>query len=208
MELKDRIIEQAYTLFFQYGIRAITMDEISSHMGISKRTIYEVFKDKDELLACCIKQMQQLHKQKHAAILANSSNTIEAFFKFLLEGIQAIKTINPLFFKDIQKYHSTLWKKTMCEQEAHKYESMQQMIEKGVSESLIRSDINPAIVTRIMFEQMNILSNEEVFPPDRFSKTEVFENIMVNFVRGIATTKGIEVIDELLRNHRNTENRL
>ncbi|MBN2743301.1 TetR/AcrR family transcriptional regulator [Breznakibacter xylanolyticus] len=205
MDLKTRIIEEASKQFLQYGIRAITMDEIAKNLGISKRTVYETFKDKDTLVSCCIDFIQESHLIKQQAIELQSENVIQTFFKMLMEGIKIMKTTNPLFFKDLQKYHHPVWKGCAKRQEEKKRDHMNAQLRKGIEQGFLRSDINPDIVTRILFEQMNILGNDEVFPPEKFDRTEVFENILVNFVRGISTMKGMQMIDELQVQYKSNE---
>ena len=100
MEVRDRIIEEATSQFFRFGIRNVTMDDIAVSLGISKRTVYEIFKDKSDLIQTCLKKLTEDGERNKTMVVSKSSNVIEAIFVFMQEGIKAINSINPVFFKD------------------------------------------------------------------------------------------------------------
>ena len=110
-EIQERIITEAGRLFAMYGIRSVTMDTLAEEMGISKRTIYESFKDKDTLLDDVITYFQAQQFQMANEIIQNSENVVVALFKLVNEMITTMKQISPLFFQDIRKYHSHIYKK-------------------------------------------------------------------------------------------------
>lgn len=196
MNITERILAQAADLFINSGIKAITMDDISREVGVSKRTIYENFKDKDELLRACLKYMDDIHALETDEIVAGSKNTIDMVFGFLKHGIKAINTINPLFFTDLKKYHYRIWKETyMINYEKHLTRTYT-ILKKGINEGLFRKNIDIEIVAKLLHEQLTIMSDEHIFPSLQYSRTAVFENIIINFVRGIATRKGLGIIEE------------
>ena len=192
----ERILAQATELFMHSGIRAITMDDISQETGVSKRTIYENFRDKDDLLQSCLVYMDNMHNQETDKIFSESHNTIDLVFRFLKHGIKAIKNVNPLFFSDLKKYHYRIWKETYTSNYDKHLSQTYLIIKKGINEGLYRKSIDIEVVAILLNEQLRILSDENTFPTDRFSKTVVFENIMISFVRGIATRKGLDLIEK------------
>ena len=198
MELHNRIIDEATKQFFQFGIRNVTMDDIAVSLGISKRTVYETFKDKSELVQNCIINLAKKENKKIAEVVSGSANVIEAIFVFMREGIKAMNSINPVFFKDLEKLYPVLWEKQEKEGQAKRYDLSTQLLKKGVNEGLFREKVNIDIVSKLLYEQVNLLADDTVFPPDAYKHTEVFQNIIINFVRGISTTKGIQLIDEML----------
>jgi len=192
----ERILAQATELFMHSGIRAITMDDISQVSGVSKRTIYENFRDKNDLLRSCLVHMDSLHNKETEKIFSESNNTIDLVFRFLKHGIKAINAVNPLFFSDLKKYHYGVWKETYTKNYDRHLSQTCVIIKKGINQGLFRKNIDIEIVAKLLNEQLQILSDENIFPSDRFSKTVVFENIMINFVRGIATRKGLDLIEK------------
>jgi AcrR family transcriptional regulator len=198
MDIQQRIVEEATRQFFQYGIRNVTMDRIAAVLGMSKRTVYEMFKDKNELVHECLKSIKQKNNAKNQEIVTTSTNVIETIFSFMQKGIKAMNAINPVFFRDMEKFHNSTWKKLKEENEKEGFMLTNELLKKGIKEGLFREDINIQIVSKLFHEQMNLLANEEIFPRDEFNYTDVFQNLTINFMRGISTKKGIELIDSML----------
>ena len=196
MDIKKRIIKDARYLFITFGIRSVTMDTIAEEIGMSKRTIYENFKDKDDLLKQCIEVAMSNHRDISEDIINNSENIIEATFKFIKNSISIINKINPLFFFDIKKYYPELFVQKIKESDIRSHNRIAELLKRGIKEDLFRSDINVEIVTKLILEQFKMLSNNELFPSEKFSKIDVFENIVINFIRGISTKKGLQLIEE------------
>jgi len=198
MELQEKIIEEATHQYFQYGIRNVTMDGIATGLGLSKRTVYEIFKDKNELVHECLKSIKQKHNAKNQKIVTTSTNVIETIFSFMQEGIKSMNAINPVFFRDMEKFYNSTWKKLKEENEKEGFMLTTELLKKGIKEGLFREDINIQIVSKLFHEQINLLANEEIFPRDEFNYTDVFQNLTINFMRGISTQKGIDLIDKIL----------
>ena len=198
MEVRDRIVEEATLQFFKYGIRSVTMDDIAASLGISKRTVYETFKDKTELVHTCLKRLMQVQDKKNQEVISGSANDIEAIFLFMQEGIKAMNAINPVFFVDMKKYYLPIWKLLHEENKEKTYRMTHTMLRKGVNEGLFRKDINISIVSKLFHEQANLVSDDRIFPREEFVLSEVYQNLIINFTRGISTNKGIEIIDKIL----------
>ncbi len=196
MDTKQRIIEESLNLFIHYGIKSITMDSISETLGISKRTIYELFKDKDDLLKNCIQYKITESEKANREIIKNSENVIDAFLTHIKRNAEIMKGINPLFFFDAKKYHPEVFKLTGKEHEKKGCKQIIELVSQGKKDGFIRSDVNEDIIAKLITEQFKILGNDDLFPPDKYSKSEIFENIAVNFIRGIATEKGLAVINK------------
>jgi len=172
------------------------MDMIAEQLGISKRTIYETFKDKDELLKCCIEVAIVEQKTFSEEIMKNSENIIEAMFKIVKHNVNILKSVNPLFFSDIKKYYSELSEITIENNDRKNTSQIEDLLNRGIHEGVFRSGINVDIVAILLSEQFRMITNHDVFPEDKFSKGEVFENIVINFMRGIATDEGLSFIEK------------
>jgi AcrR family transcriptional regulator len=196
MEVREKIISGAQKMFMRNGIRNITMDAIAAQLGISKRTIYEKFEDKDELLLCCLELAIAEQRSTGETLLNSSENVIEALIKILKHNIQVLKTINPAFFQDVKKHYPLLSKRTIESNDKQNMAKFIELLKRGIKEQVFRDTINVEIVARLLFEQFKIMNNAEVFPSDKFSKAEVFENLVINFLRGIATEKGWILIEK------------
>lgn len=171
------------------------MDDIAEKLGISKRTIYETFKDKNELLISCFEEYSIDRYRANEEIIKNSQNIAAAILLFIRDGAQWLNLLNPAFISDLKKYHNDLWLTTSKQQNEKNYNLAYRLLRKGINEGIFRKDINTDIVVKLILEQMKILVDNDVFPADTYSRSEVFKNIVINFIRGIATKKGIELID-------------
>ncbi|WP_372931765.1 TetR/AcrR family transcriptional regulator [Mariniphaga sediminis] len=197
MEISDRVIDEATRQFLQFGIRNVTMDGIASALGMSKRTVYEMFKDKTELVHACLRVLREKHKERNERIISSSGNVIETIYSFMQEGIKAMNSINPVFFRDMKKFYPETWDSLHENNEKEKFELSKKLLHKGIEEGLFRPDIHVFIVAKLFHEQMNLLADEKIFPRDEYSFADVFQGLTINFIRGISTTKGIELIDKM-----------
>ncbi|WP_372950570.1 TetR/AcrR family transcriptional regulator [Mariniphaga sp.] len=200
MEIRERIIEEATSQFLQFGIRNVTMDGIAEALGMSKRTVYEAFKDKSELVHSCLEDLREKHKCRNDEICTSSQNVIETIFSFMQEGIKAMNAINPVFFRDMEKLYPKTWTAMRKNNEKESFNLSRELLNKGIREGLFRTEINIPIVAKLFHEQMNLLADEKVFPRNEYNYAEVFQNLTINFMRGISTKKGIELIDSMLTN--------
>jgi len=197
METKDRILEQASEMFFKYGIRSITMDEIAESLGISKRTLYESYPNKEELLRQCIKFKHRENLAIRDAFLAESpDDPLEVIRKHFRQALVMLNTIHPNFLNDIRKYHSSLWLEHIASKQEENIEFTRSLIEKGIETGVFMPDVDAEILSRMAHSSMHTMSLSDVFPETRFPRAEVAKQVMLNFIRGMATAKGIAIIDE------------
>lgn len=199
MEVRDRIIEEATNQFFKYGIRNVTMDDIAVAIGISKRTVYEVFKAKNELIETCLLFLNRKEEDRHLEITSAARNVIEAIFASMQDGIKLIHLVNPAFFYDLKKYYPKLWRSINDDRRKKNYSQMHKQLRKGINEGLFRKDFDIEIVSKLFHEQLNLIGDEEIFPRDKYDRVDLFKNLVINFARGISTKKGIELIDQMLK---------
>ncbi len=194
--MQERIITEAGALFAKYGIRSITMDALAEDMGISKRTIYETFKDKDALLYEVITYFRiQQHKQA-IEIIENSENIVVALFKLLNEMISMMKQVNPLFFQDIKKYHSHIFKQLQDKGDLRDHTMTRKILSAGLKQEIFRSDFNIEIVNLTLHELFNLFSPDSKFTLEGYHRGELFNNIIIPYLIGISTDKGRGLIEE------------
>ncbi len=194
MDYKQRIIEEAAYMFRTYGIRAVTMDMLANRIGISKRTIYEVFTDKDELLSGVLVWMATMQKDLVTKIFNESENVIEAIFKMLDKMRDHFMTMSPAFQMDIRRSYKDILK-TLGEAEIPYQASNSEILKRGIKEGVFRDDIDIEITNKCLFEVARLSNDKNVFPPDAFMNRDVIRNFYLNYLRGICTQKGLDLID-------------
>lgn len=200
MDIRDRIVDVAAELFKTYGIKSVTMDSLANQLGMSKRTIYEVFSDKDEMLIAVLSRMARQQKEMVKRVLDESENSIVAIFRMLEINRDNFQSMSPAFQADLKKYHHDILMKNADEIEMPDYRNHFQVIEKGIEEELFRKEINPDLANRCLYNLGRSIMDNDLYPYDLFSRRDVIRNIFINYVRGISTPKGLNLINRLEEN--------
>jgi AcrR family transcriptional regulator len=197
MDIKERIIDGAADLFKTYGIKSVTMDSLANQFGMSKRTIYEIFADKDELLMAVLSRMNEQQKELIRKVLVESQNSIVAIFRMLEINRDNFQSMSPAFLADLKKYHFEVLMKKADRSEMPDYRNHQEIIENGIKEGLFRPEINPDLANRCLFNLGSSIMDNNLYPFDQFSRRDVIRNIFINYLRGISTQTGLSLIDKL-----------
>jgi len=194
MELRDRIITEAFKLFMKYGVRSVTMEQISGQLGISKRTLYEIFKDKNELLREGLDFFTSIKRTEARKTIEKSDNVIETIYILARKGEEMKQTINPLFFEDIRKYYPEVHSMLTTEGSHRDYTITHDLLKKGINSGLFKKDLDIDLVNNFFHQVMNIVMNEDMFPKDKYTHEDIFRNIVMPYLIGISTDKGKEEI--------------
>lgn len=197
-ELRNRIIATAAESFSAHGIKSITMDDVAASLGISKRTLYEVFQDKESLLRECILLEQQEMNEFLAGVFQKATNVLEVILVCYQRSIESFHKTNKKFFEDIKKYPRAydLMKKYRDKDS----DSTIAFFKMGVEQGIFRNDVNFAIVNLLVREQLDLLMNTDICK--EYSFLEVYESIMLTYIRGISTEKGARVLDDFIIEYR------
>ena len=196
VEVKERIIIESGVLFGKYGIRSMTMDSLAEEMGISKRTIYERFKDKDTLLLEVLTYFKQQTADEAHQIINKSDNAIEALFRIIRMTILQVEQLNPLFFHDFKKYHARIFKKFAGPGDIRDFTVTLNLLETGVKQGVFRSDIHIDIVNRTLHELFNLFSPNSNLTSANYRHKDLFEHVIIPYFRGISTEKGLAFLDD------------
>jgi len=199
MDYRQKIIEEASVMFRTYGIRAVTMDMLAGRLGISKRTIYEVFSDKDELLKGVLKWMAQKQREVMLKVFSESGNVIEAIFKMLDLMSDHFQKMAPAFQMDIRRFHRDLVDNQQELRDLPYYSNNSEILIRGIKEGVFRDDINIEITNKCLLEVARMSNDNQGFPPDDFMNKDVIRNFYINYLRGISTQKGLDLINRYER---------
>jgi AcrR family transcriptional regulator len=196
MDIKERITTTALDLFFRFGVRSITMDDVAKHLSISKKTIYQYFKDKDDLVASAT----DFHMQKEEAILReiadNAIDPVDEVLKISEHLKQVLEGVNPSLLFDIQKFHPKAWKKFQEHKANCIISSLVSNMKKGIDKGLYRSDIDVEIMSILRMEEIQMPFNPTIFPASRFKVEKVQIQFIEHFLYGICTLKGHKLINK------------
>lgn len=194
MDNKTRIIQEAKSLFMKLGIRSVSMDDIANHLGMSKKTIYQLFTDKDELVDNVIEADIQKIEADCIVCCELSADAIDEIFKTMEMIVVQFRNMNPMVLFDLQKYHHRSYEKFMKYKNTFLLEIINKNLIKGVKEGLYRKDIKIDILSKFRLESMMLSFNMETFPPEKYNILEVTLEIIEHFLYGLATEKGYQLI--------------
>jgi TetR/AcrR family transcriptional regulator, cholesterol catabolism regulator len=197
MEANERIILKSLELFTRSGIRSVTMDQIAEEVGMSKRTIYELFKDKDTLVLECLEAMHRQQMLDIQEIIAGSSNVIEALYRMGEHGEKNRSSINHLFFEDIRKLYPQIWDMMKKRAKSGADSFSFKILTQGIKEGIFREDLNVEIVDIFFNYMMEILHKKDIFPENTPDK-ELLRNIIIPYYMGISTDKGKQIIEKYI----------
>lgn len=201
VELRERIILAAVELFTTNGIKSITMDEIAASLGISKRTLYEVFPDKETLLEECILKSQKDGDIFVKGVIETSSNVLEVLLRCYQWSIERFHATNKKFFEDIKKCPKAY--QLMKNNRNRSSEDTVNFFKEGVKQGIFRDDVNFAIINLLVRDQLDLLMNSDIC--NEYSFLEVYESIMFTFLRGISTEKGARVLEDFICEYRKNQ---
>ena len=190
-DVRKQIISVAAEMFHQQGIRSVTMDDIAHRLCMSKRTLYQIFADKESLLLACVIQHEEEVIKQLEEVYNNTQNVLEFLLLVFSLKLKELNEIDPLFFEDMQKYP-----KVIEHIRQHKNENEQKsasFLQKGVEQGVFRKEINFKIVARQLSSCFDDVVENGLI--DEYAKSEVFMNIIIPYIRGCATQVGIAMID-------------
>lgn len=199
MELKDRILQKAEQLFFRVGVKSVTMDDIARELGVSKKTIYQHFPDKDEIVYQTVVQEMVKDQCEFDALRGSSYNAIERIMHGTEMMRQQFADMNPSLIYDIQKYHPRAWQ--VFQRHKHDYilNGIREELRQGITEGLFRADLDVEVLARLRLEQIELGFNHQVYPPSQFTLVQVQLAFADHFIRGIVTERGMALYDEYQR---------
>jgi TetR/AcrR family transcriptional regulator, cholesterol catabolism regulator len=190
LDNKEKLLKGAEDLFMRYGLRSVSMDDIARHLGISKKTIYQHFEDKDDVVASVAKAHITRQQVQFDQIANNSKNAIEEMVKLSACLKENMKNINPSLLFDMQKYHQKAWNEWLNFKQKVIRHSIVRSLKQGIEQGYFRSEINVDIVANMRLETVQMAFDHTVFPRDKYSLPEVQSQMFDHFVNGIFTDKG------------------
>jgi AcrR family transcriptional regulator len=196
MDTQLKILQKAKELFMHMGIRSVSMDDIATQTGISKKTIYQYYVDKDELVDAVMKEEEESIHQDSKECLALSKNAVEEILLTLSRVYTRFSQMNPLVISDMERFHTKAHLRFQQMKYEHLYNVIQKNIKRGIKEGLYRKELNLEVITKYRLESIMIPFNLKVYPPSKFSLAEVTKELMEHFLIGLSTLKGHELIQQ------------
>jgi len=196
MEPKERIQEKAHELFLQFGIRSVSMDDIANSLGMSKKTVYQNFADKDELVDGVVDEHVAEMQEECGSCRKDAKDAVHEIFITMERIIEQLRNMNPLVLNDLAKFHFKSYQRFKEHKDKFLAKIIRENIDWGISEELYRSEIDTDIMSKYRLESMMIPFNISIFPPGKYNLGEISGQIIEHFVYGLATIKGHKLIQK------------
>ncbi|QHS61549.1 TetR/AcrR family transcriptional regulator [Chitinophaga agri] len=180
-------------MFRMYGIKSVTMFDISRESGVSKKTVYEHFRDKEELVQEGMRFMLKGHEQHLEDFRQQSANAIEELLKEVKYMEEMGNTINPVMLYEMQKYHPAIWREVETFKQEHMMRAITANLERGIQEGSYRKDLKLNVMARMRLLQLETVFQPALYPATQFNMQEVIREITAHFILGITTPKGREI---------------
>jgi AcrR family transcriptional regulator len=201
--LKERIKLKAHSLFMQYGVRSVTMDEIAVQLGVSKKTLYQYYADKDELVDAVIADILSVNEHNCTKDINIAKNAIHEVFLAIDMMQEMFQDMNPAVLFEIEKYYPKAFEKFTKHKYSFLHRVLKENIERGIAEELYRPDIDVEILVKARLETMMMPFNQVVFPKNKFNLVKVETELTTHFLFGLATTKGYKLITKYQQDRTN-----
>lgn len=191
-----KILKGAEQLFFKYGIKNVTMDDIAKHLSVSKKTIYQYFKDKDTMIHNLVELTLKEDKCIIQKSQSESTNVVHEAFNLMENMREFFSKINPILFYELNKYYPETWKLFLNFKNDFVLKSVENSLIKGQKEGYIRLDINLKLLSRLRVELIELAMNGKRMPHNQYGIIEIHTAFTEHFLYGVCTLKGHRLINK------------
>ncbi|RYE56904.1 MAG: TetR/AcrR family transcriptional regulator [Sphingobacteriales bacterium] len=202
--IRDRIKKSAHDLVMRYGIRSVSMDDFASSLGMSKKTIYQYYKDKDELVDAVVSDIILRNKEICVCDRDESKDAIHELFLALDMMSVIMESMNPVVMFDMQKYHPACFGKFLKHKDEYLYSVVKQNLLRGMREELYRTDVNVELMARFRVDSILIPFNPGFTQNVKLGLDEVHKELLIHFLYGIVNPKGYKLIQKYQRQRNDT----
>lgn len=199
MSRKEQILESALHQFMQFGIKSQTMDDIARTQGISKKTLYEVVKDKADLVMKSMEHHMKLEMNFVKKNFKKNTNAIKELFMICDFLGDHIKEMNPTVMYDLQKYYPETWRLFNDHKNEFLYNMIYNNIQKGRDQKIYATDFDASAIAKIYISRIDSIIDSRLFPPLEYTFRGLIAEMRKYHIRGIASAKGLKVLEQQLK---------
>jgi AcrR family transcriptional regulator len=199
---EQQLIEGAMYIFMRFGIKSVNMDDVARQLSVSKKTLYQYFSDKEDLLSRVVDCHCSREDESITAIHSKKLPAIEEMFEIMHWVIGILNKIHPSVQYDMEKYHPALAVKMKASRGRVVHASMLSNLKRGMKEGTYRKDLDAEIITRIYLARIDAFLDPEIFPFDQYKPVNVYKELFRYHIHGIASAKGIEQLEIIMKQKR------
>lgn len=200
MDQFNRIIESALNLFMREGVKTVNMDDISSFMGISKKTLYQYVNNKADLVEKAFRLYQSRILGMISNIQEKNENAIDELFEIDEKLCLMLKNRPPRLINNLKKYYPNVWEILDEIKKKHLFTCITENMDRGKEQGLYRNEVNSNIIAKLMMNTVDALVDDATFPLTQYDFKSLLKENRIYHIRGIATDKGIKYLEQKLKN--------
>jgi len=197
--MKKKIILKALNLFLSLGFKSVTMDDLAQSMSISKKTIYQFFKNKNQLISSCTESIQKQLVETFKEIRKNADNPIVELFEIKKEAMKILGNTETAPQFQLQKFYPEIYEEIKDREFNLFKDNFQESLKRGINSEYFRKEINIDFVTRIYLNGMRGVRDINLFPLNEFKVDEVIEDFIEYHLRAISTKKGLSLLNKIYK---------
>jgi TetR/AcrR family transcriptional regulator, cholesterol catabolism regulator len=194
MEPKDRILQKAHELFYRYGVRSVSVDDIVAPLGMSKKTLYQYYVDKEELVGAVFLTVMEQNRTNCLQDVMVADDAIHEIFLAFDRVQEMFATMNPSILFELEKYHPRVFNQFKKFKNEFLYNIIKANLERGIAEGFYRPEIDVDVLTRFRLHSIMLAFNAEVYFADPTKMVHIEQQLLEHFLYGVATAKGIKQI--------------
>ncbi len=199
--MKEKIVEKANDMFLNLGVKSVTMDDLASEMGISKKTIYTHFQNKTKLVEATTDHLFCTICEGIDAILEEQNDPIEELYAIKAFVMQHLKNEKTAPLHQLQKYYPKIHKLLKAKQFDVFQECVVDNLKRGIEQGVFRENIDIEFISRIYFIGTNGIKDKEIFPDKMFPVAKLMDDYLEYHILGITTEKGRKILNNLIKEH-------
>ncbi len=190
--MKEKILAESEQLFWKYGVRTITMDDIAKRLGISKKTIYQHFTDKEDMVYQVSKYHMERDRAEMVCLMNEAADPIDEMLRAEAAMRKHAEGASPGMIFDIQRHYPRAWQLWMQHKEEVVVKEITENIKKGQALGLYHADLDPEVMARLRIELVQLGFDERVFPNTRTNFLFIQHQLLHHFLRGMLTETGMQ----------------
>ena len=198
-QVKEDMIEDISDLFLKYGLRSTSMEDICTHLKISKKTLYQFFANKDDVVEQVMLQRRNNRRVKEDIENLLQQNALEALLLIRDHVISDYSSRLPANMFDIKKYHPEVYEKILQLDVEFSYTTLRKLLNNGIKSGYFRKDLHLDIQIYLFTKQMSFLGEPEMISSIQYPMNDIISTIMENFIRSISTPKGIGELEKRVK---------
>lgn len=195
-EEMSRLCDVVMNLIFEQGIKSTTMDIVASRLHISKRTLYEIFGSKNEMLGAALDHINETQAHEIERVMSSSENILEAIMRLLILHRSRISGMNIRFLKDLDRLY-TMVRPQYYKRQEDRVKQMASTFRLGVTQGLFREGLNYEMLARMFEVQMESLKRSEDLMPQDMDLVDIIDSLTITLLRGMVTPKGSVILEDL-----------